>query len=35
MNELAAYHQGIGALLAADGIPMHYGDLAAEYQARA
>lgn len=33
MNELAAYHQGIGALLAADGIPMHYGDLAAEYQA--
>ena len=33
MNELAGYHQNMGALLAADGIPLHYGDLRSEYHA--
>lgn len=33
MNELSAFHQHMGALLAADGIPLHYGDLRAEYHA--
>ncbi|MDE2820124.1 MAG: hypothetical protein OXI40_10375 [Chloroflexota bacterium] len=33
MNELSAFHQTMGALLAADGIPLHYGDLRSEYQA--
>ncbi len=33
MNELAGYHQHMGALLAADGIPLHYGDLRSEYHA--
>ena len=33
MTELSAYHQSMGALLAADGIPLHYGDLGAEYHA--
>ncbi len=33
MNELAGYHQNLGALLAADGIPLHYGDLRSEYHA--
>ncbi|MCY4070156.1 MAG: glycine cleavage system protein T [Chloroflexi bacterium] len=33
MNELSAFHQRMGALLAADGIPLHYGDLRSEYHA--
>ncbi|MCY4019507.1 MAG: hypothetical protein OXG39_08870 [Chloroflexi bacterium] len=33
MNELSAFHQNMGALLAADGIPLHYGDLRSEYHA--
>lgn len=33
MNALRAFHQRMGALLAADGIPLHYGDLRAEYRA--
>ena len=33
MNELSAYHRSLGARLAADGIPLDYGDLAAEYAA--
>lgn len=32
MTELANYHRSIGATLADDGIPLHYGDLKAEYQ---
>ncbi len=33
MNELSAFHQKMGALLAPDGIPLHYGDLRSEYRA--
>lgn len=33
MTELANYHRGMGARLAPDGIPLDYGDLAAEYAA--
>lgn len=32
MNKLKEYHQNLGANLADDGIPLHYGDLKAEYQ---
>jgi len=33
MTTLPAYHQSLGATLADDGIPLHYGDLKAEYYA--
>ena len=33
MTELARYHRDLGARLAPDGIPLDYGDLAAEYAA--
>ncbi|MDQ7025666.1 MAG: hypothetical protein Q9P44_08915 [Anaerolineae bacterium] len=33
LKELKEYHQRNGAKLAADGIPLHYGDLLAEYHA--
>ncbi len=31
MTTIATYHQSLGATLADDGIPLHYGDLKAEY----
>lgn len=31
MTTLSTYHQSLGATLADDGIPLHYGDLKAEY----
>ena len=33
MTELSSYHQTLGGMLADDGIPLHYGDLKAEYHA--
>ncbi len=33
MNALSRHHLGLGARLAPDGIPLHYGDLAAEFAA--
>ena len=33
MTELSQYHVSLGARLAPDGIPLHYGDQAAEYAA--
>ncbi len=33
MNELAALHQNMGARLAADGIPLHFGNQPSAYQA--
>ena len=33
MTELSTYHQNMGALLAPDGIPLHYGNLKTEYLA--
>lgn len=33
MTELARHHRGMGARLAPDGIPLDYGDIAAEYAA--
>ena len=33
MTQLREHHASLGAELAADGIPLHYGDLAAEYAA--
>lgn len=32
MSQLSDYHQTLGATLADDGIPLHYGDLKTEYQ---
>ncbi|PJF26494.1 MAG: hypothetical protein CUN53_07610, partial [Phototrophicales bacterium] len=33
IQSLEALHRSLGAVLANDGIPLHYGDLAAEYRA--